>query len=132
MLKVKKGWLRSLFRVTVSGGLEVIPITLLSAAIAAFAQYQYKKGAAKSVIKMFKDKNTLAGGVLYALSLAIYLYALHATPVLSFVYPIFASTFIFVLLISMFVLKEKPSVRRIAGILLIIAGITLISFTFPV
>ena len=114
-----------------AGGLEVILMTLLAAAIAAFAQYLYKKGAARSVLKMFKNRNTLVGGGLYALSTAIYLYALHATPILSFVYPIFASTFIFVLLISMLVLKEKPSARRTAGTLLIIAGITLISFTFP-
>ena len=63
------------------------------------------------------------------LSFAIYLYALHSAPEISFVYPIFASTFVFVLLISIFSLKEKAGIYRIAGIALIVLGIAVVSLT---
>jgi multidrug transporter EmrE-like cation transporter len=114
---------------------EVIAVTLLSAAIAAFAQYLYKKSvkrfefSAKSIIGTFRNSETVVGLASYVISLGVYLYALSSAPVISFIYPVFASTFVFVLLISRFVLKEKINKYRVAGVLCIILGITLISTT---
>ena len=64
--------------------------------------------------------------MIYGTSFVIYLIALgHAS--LVFVYPAFSSSFIFVMLISAFFLKERISARRAAGMMLIVLGITLIA-----
>jgi multidrug transporter EmrE-like cation transporter len=114
---------------------EVIAFTLLSAAIAATAQYLYKKSVkkfsfnAKGIVETVTKRDTLLGIAAYIVSLVVYLYALHSAPVISFVYPVFASTFVFVLLTSKFVLKEKVSRFRIAGVMCIILGIAIIATT---
>lgn len=113
----------------------VIALTLLAAAVAAIAQYFLKKGIRKfdfnlkDMLGAVKNRNAAIGVLAYAASFAIYIYALHATPVISFVYPIFASTFVFVLLISIFAFREKAGAYRIAGIFLIVLGIALVSLT---
>lgn len=118
--------------------LEIIGITLLSAVIAAVAQYLYKRNMEEfdfkldQIIATFMKRDIMIGGVLYGLSLIVYLYALDNAPLISFVYPIFASTFVFVLLISKLVLHERINLHRVFGVLLIIAGIVVISLTFPV
>ncbi|MDE1855460.1 MAG: EamA family transporter [Candidatus Micrarchaeota archaeon] len=119
------------------GAIEIIGITLLSAVIAASAQYLYKRGIAKfrfslkEIINEFKKRDILLGGTLYIVSLAVYLYALDNAPLISFVYPVFASTFVFVLLISKLVFHERINLHRVAGMALIILGIAVISLTFP-
>ncbi|MGA3021120.1 MAG: EamA family transporter, partial [Candidatus Micrarchaeales archaeon] len=113
----------------------VILITLAAAAIAATAQYIFKKSAKEfrlnisGIISTFKRRSTLFGLVMYLVSLIVYLYALYETPVVSFIYPVFASSLIFVLLISMYALKEKVNLHRVLGIILILLGIIIISFT---
>lgn len=112
----------------------VVFITLIAALIAAASQLLYKKGlkvkldSFRHVIGAFKDRNMLLGFSGYLVSLVIYLYALANAP-LSFVYPTFASTFIFVTLISHFVLKEKITTVRALGVLLIFVGIAIVATT---
>ncbi len=77
---------------------------------------------------MLSNRNVMAGIIVYVVSLAVYLYALSAAP-LSVVYPTFASTFIFITLLSHFYLKEKLSWTRIAGVLAIFVGIVVIATT---
>ncbi len=119
------------------GGFTVVLITIVAAAIAAIAQYIFKKNVKvfefnmKEVFAILTHKKILIGIGLYAVSLVIYLYALRNTPVISFVYPIFSSTFVFIFLISRHALKESFSNNRTIGILLIIIGIIVISFTLP-
>lgn len=114
---------------------SIIAVTLVAAAIAASAQYLFKRSVAKfkmnlsGIWKVMTKRNMMIGLAMYLASLVFYLYALHEAPVVSFVYPIFSSSLIFVLLISKYVLKERTSVRRIAGMMMIIAGIVVISFT---
>lgn len=120
------------------GAVEIVGITLFAAAIAAVAQYLYKRGlqkfgfSLKEIIAEFKKRDILMGGVLYVASLIIYLYALDNAPLISFVYPIFASTFVFVLLISKLVFHERVNLHRVFGMALILIGIAVISLTFPV
>lgn len=49
---------------------------------------------------------------------------------LSFVYPTFASSFIFVILFSKFGVGERIGITRVAGVLLIVVGIAIIAMTF--
>ena len=113
----------------------IIVVTLFAAAVAAVAQYLYKKSvkkfgfSVKEIVRVFRNGHTVLGIALYVVSLLIYLYALHAAPVVFFVYPIFSSSLVFVLLISKYVLKERMGIRRVMGVALIVAGIAIISLT---
>lgn len=116
----------------------IIAITLAAAAASAAAQYLFKRNlgefhfSARHVLGILADGRVVAGIGLYAVSFALYIYALHETPVLSFVYPVFASTFVFVLLISRYALKERTTWLRALGMLLIVLGITVVAMTYPV
>lgn len=118
------------------GELAVITITLVSAAMAAMAQYFFKGHIRKfqirlsEIMELAKNRHIIAGVVIYVLSLIVYVYGLSKAPTISFVYPIFSSSFIFVLLISKYALKEKVGWVRIAGILLIVLGISAIALTY--
>ncbi len=119
------------------GGLFVIAITLVAALMAAAAQYLFKRNlrtfrfTVKGIISILERRQTVLGLGMYFVSLLIYLYALHATPILSLVYPVFASSFVFVLLISKYALKERFSTARILGLALIVLGIALVALSYP-
>jgi drug/metabolite transporter (DMT)-like permease len=112
----------------------VIFITLIAALITSFSQFMYKKGIKKrlnslrEVIQLFENRRILVGLAGYFLGLAVYLIALSQAP-LSIVYPTFASTFIFITIISFALLKEKVHLLRVAGVLVIFFGIFLVSLT---
>ncbi|MCL4373801.1 MAG: EamA family transporter [Candidatus Marsarchaeota archaeon] len=111
----------------------VIFLTLFAALIASLAQLVFKKAlkpsiSFKEIVKLVADKYVLVGGVGYIAGLAIYLYALYNAP-LSIVYPIFASTFIFIVIFSRLVLKERISGLRYLGIGIVFIGIIIISLT---
>lgn len=115
--------------------IEIILITLLAAIIVAVAQYILKKSInifkfnISSILSISKNIGLWLGIVLYIVSLAVYLVALGSGN-LSFVYPTFATSFVFVLIISGVLLKEKTDIKRILGILLIVAGVVLVGLTF--
>ncbi len=110
----------------------VIFITLIAALIASFSQFLFKKNlvkqlkGVKEIIGTLKNKYIVIGVAGYFLSLAVYLFALSNAP-LSIVYPTFASTFIFITVISSVFLKEKLGARRIGGIALVFLGILIIA-----
>ena len=110
----------------------VIFITLVAAFIAALAQLVFKKEMLEPIrgmhgfIKLLKRPKVIMGFGGYLLSLVVYLYALGKAP-LSLVYPLFASTFIFIFIISVLFLKEKPGLKRAAGIALVFLGIVIIA-----
>lgn len=115
--------------------LYIIALTLISALMIAFAQYKFKKempkfemtlGGIKSILH---NREILFGGVIYVVSLGIYLVALSLGD-LSLVYPIFASVFIFVMLVSRQLLREMVSPVRVLGVGLIVIGIVLTALTF--
>ena len=112
----------------------VIFITLIAALIASAAQLLFKKGLHRKIeglsdfFALLKKPTMLIGILGYGLSLAVYLYALKQAP-LSFVYPTFASTFIFIFIISRVWLHEKFNAMRALGIALIFIGILVISLS---
>jgi uncharacterized membrane protein len=113
----------------------IILLTVTAALFAAFTQYFYKKHLGgfgfdvKSLIATFTNKGILFGILLNFVSLGIYLVALRSGQ-LSFIYPVFASTFVFTILISKYMFKERVSAARAFGLVLIVAGIVLIAATF--
>ncbi len=110
----------------------VVILTVIAAAIVAYAQYVFKKSVPKfkfdlsGLLSLAKNRMVVAGILIYMIGLVFYLFALGSNQ-LSFVYPAFSSTFIFVILISHFMLKERIGGVRLAGILMIILGIALVS-----
>jgi uncharacterized membrane protein len=115
--------------------LSIIGITLIAAIVAAGAQYLFKRSVPKfdlgkrGIKALLFNRGIWAGVVIYLISLVIYLKALGSGQ-LSFVYPTFASTFVFVTLISHFALKEEMSMKRIAGIAMIVMGIAIVALTY--
>ncbi len=113
----------------------VIFITLVAALIASFAQTVFKKSLGSRsmsvtgiVRTMLTNRGIIAGLVANMGSLALYLLALSNAP-LSVVYPLFASTFIFIALLSRFRLGERFSVARAAGTAMVFVGIVVIALT---
>ena len=113
----------------------LVGVILASAFMAAVAQYIFKRSMPafrfniKGMASLATNKALLLGVAIYLTSLAVYLFALRGGE-LSFVYPTFASVFIFVLLISKFLLGERISLRRALGVLLIVIGIAVIAITY--
>ncbi len=113
----------------------VIFITLIAALIASFSQTLYKRAMTRQlrgirdILGMFFKKPILIGLGGYLVSLVVYLFALASAP-LSVVYPTFASTFIFITLLSVFVLKEKIGPKRVAGMAIVFLGILVIALSF--
>ncbi|MDE1860323.1 MAG: EamA family transporter [Candidatus Micrarchaeota archaeon] len=109
----------------------VFVLVLLSAMMAAYAQFIFKKGVPKfridmrQIFDMLRARAVYTGLALYMVSLLIYLYALKFED-LSFVYPLFSTTFIFVMLIAKFRLNEPVTWMRAGGIALIVLGIGLV------
>lgn len=110
----------------------VVAVTLIAAAIVAYAQYVFKRAVpkfsfnTKGLVSLFTNKNVLFGMFAYGVGLIFYLVALGSGQ-LSFVYPAFSTTFIFVILISHFKLGERIGYKRLAGVLFILLGIILTS-----
>ncbi|MDE1822943.1 MAG: EamA family transporter [Candidatus Micrarchaeota archaeon] len=117
------------------GELGIVLATLGAAGLAAVAQYLFKRSVPKfnfrtrEILGLAKSGRLLAGVFVYFVGLALYLYALGSGE-LSFVYPLFSSTFIFIALISVFVLRERMGIARLSGMALVLIGILLISSTY--
>lgn len=117
------------------GEIGILLVTLFAAALAAISQYFMKKHVhkfpfhIKGALSLLKNRGVLMAACLYLISAFVYLYALSSGE-LDFVYPIFASTFVFVLVISAFKLKERMGVKRILGILFVVLGILIIALTY--
>ncbi len=114
----------------------IIFITLVAALIVAVSQILFKHGIGGKEIKpknliptLFRSKAVMVGVIGYLISLYVYLFALGRAP-LSVVYPIFASSFIFVALLSTLFLKERLSAHRAIGIALIFMGIVVVALSY--
>jgi len=112
----------------------VIFLTLLAALFTSCSQFLFKSSLKKKlnsiwdILGTLKNPKILLGLAGYATGFGIYLIALSHSQ-LSIVFPIFASSFIFVTIISAIRLKEKVSIIRIAGVLIIFFGIVIIAIT---
>jgi drug/metabolite transporter (DMT)-like permease len=114
----------------------VIFITLIAALIASASQLLFKKrlnikvhGMMHLIRTVLNDRRILAGLAGYGISFIIYIYALSKAP-LSVVYPVFASSFIFIAILSYKFLNERISPARVVGILIIFIGIVAIALSY--
>jgi drug/metabolite transporter (DMT)-like permease len=80
------------------------------------------------LLGLARNKGVVIGLLSYVVALVIYLAALSGGQ-LSVVFPIFASSFIFVTIISAVTLKERITLMRAAGVLLVFIGITIVAIS---
>ena len=79
-----------------------------------------------SILAVFTSPLILLGIVVYGLTTILWLYILSQAQI-SFVYPIQALAFIFVLIAGVFLFHESVSITRIIGIAVIFLGVVLIT-----
>lgn len=95
--------------------------------IAAFASFFLKKAAnSGSIIMIIKNYRLWLGGMLYVISALINIWLLQKMPY-SVVVPLGAICYVWTMLISRFLLGETITIRKIAGIVCILAGIVLLA-----
>ncbi len=104
-----------------------IVATLFTALLGAFGAFFLKKSSfSKLNIKIFLNKFTIIAIIFYGLSSIIFIIALKGGE-LSVLYPIGATSYIWVNILSIFFLKEKMNLYKWVGVIIIITGVTLIS-----
>lgn len=79
------------------------------------------------IIRTFTSIKVLLGLALYAISAVLWLYALSRYN-LSRIYPLTSLSFIFVILLSRYFLGESMTINQAIGSVLIILGISIVSF----
>lgn len=121
------GWIDCFSRVE-NISIKIILLVLFCAILGAFGQLFFKLASSDfslSVEGVLRNWKFLIGAFLYASSAILFVYSLkHGN--LSILYPLIATSYIWVALLSFFILKEPVSMLNVAGIGLIIAGIALV------
>lgn len=102
-------------------------IILIMTFAGAFASLFLKKASSKgSIINMLKDKNIYIGGIIYVTAALLNIYVLKYLDY-STVLPLTAITYIWTMVISYKILKEKITNKKKIGVILIILGAIVIS-----
>ena len=106
----------------------LIPLGMIFIAtwVGAFGALYLKKGSSISLKKIFTNFKLIFGLSLYGLASAIFIYALKFGE-LSILYPMTALSYIWVAILSYYLLKEKITKQKLAGIALIIIGVALLA-----
>jgi uncharacterized membrane protein len=117
------------------GKMNTIIIILIGILFASLCQVFWKIGmnsigaidkfSIPGIISMFLNPVVLLGLFMYGLSTVFWLIALSRKD-LSFVYPFISLTFIIVLFLSYFILKEQIGTARIIGTIIIIIGLMVV------
>lgn len=104
-------------------------MVLIATVFGAYGSLYLKLGSAKLTLslQMIYNKSLWSGGILYLVSSIIFIIALRGGE-LSVLYPLVASSYIWVCLLSVKKLNEKMNRFKWLGILFIIAGVSLIGF----
>lgn len=85
-----------------------------------------KASSSETIIKLLKNKNIYIGGLLYLLSAVLNIYVLKYLDY-SVVLPLTSITYIWTLIISYKLLKEKISTKKIIGVCCILIGALIIT-----
>lgn len=98
-------------------------LCLVMTVFGAFGGFFFKKAAdsGTSILKILLSPYLYVGGVIYVISAVLNIIALKGLNY-TVVLPITAITYVWTLVISYFILKEKLSGKKITGVLLIIVG----------
>ncbi len=109
--------------------LWAIALVLVANAIGSFGPIYLKKTSAdfNFSLKALFNKHLIAGLFFYGVGTILFVSALRGGEI-SVLYPLVATVYIWVSLLSLKMLNEKMTLFKIAGILLIILGVSFIGF----
>ena len=110
--------------------LWAMAIILAATSLTSTAQLFYKFGAEKlsfDILSLITNLELIAGMVLYAIGGILLILSFRGGEV-SVLYPIFATSYIWVSLLSIYFLDEVMNFFKWTGIFIIIAGIVLIGY----
>ena len=114
----------------VATSFKPILLFLIAAFLGALGQYFYKTGAevgGTSILSWIINYRLLLGVVCYVSIMFIFIYAFRIGGALTILYPVYATTFVWALLIGVLFLGESVTAYKIAGIGCIIFGIYLVT-----
>ena len=100
-------------------------MTMLGAVASLFLK---KASGSNSLIDMLKNINLYIGGFLYVSSAVLNIWLLKILDY-SVILPLTSLTYIWTMIISYFILKEKITVKKVLGICLILIGAVIISLS---
>jgi len=110
---------------------KAVLFVLLCAVLISIGQLFLKLGAINlsltTLTYIYKDYTLLAGIFIYFVSSIVFLYTLRKND-LSLLFPMLATSYVWVLLLSMYFFKEVIKLQQITGILAIVLGVSLIGF----
>ena len=101
----------------------LVIMTFLGAVASLFLK---KASSSKSILDLIKNKNIYIGGFLYLSSAILNIYLLKLLEY-SVVLPMTSITYIWTMVLSYFILKEKISKKKIIGVISIILGVVCIA-----
>lgn len=105
-----------------------IALSLIAAALGAWAQYFYKIAAGKlGVVSIIKNYHLMAGLACFTGVLVLLIIAFRFGGKMFVVYPVYATTYIWGGLISYYLLKEAINTWQILGVVLIMVGVAVVS-----
>jgi hypothetical protein len=106
-----------------------IILSLIAAILGALAQYFYKIGALKlTEIPLYKNFYLLGGMISFFWVLLLFIFAFRLGGRMFVIYPVYATTYIWGGLIAYYWAQEPINSWQIAGVGLIMSGVSLISF----
>ena len=103
----------------------LLVMTMLGAVASLFLK---KASGSNSLIDMLKNINLYIGGFLYVSSAVLNIWLLKILDY-SVIFPLTSLTYIWTMIISYFILKEKITVKKVLGICLILIGAVIISLS---
>lgn len=111
--------------------LKSIVLILTASVLGAVGQFLYKEGAQNAsgvnLMNFIANCRILLGMVCYIGVMVLFVAAFRIGGQMTVLYPMYASTFIWALMIGVFCLKEPLSIFKLCGIVLIIGGMFLIA-----
>ena len=117
-----------------AGTSQLVPIllNLLAAFFGAGGQYLYKLGAARmDSVPLLRNWALFAGVVLFCVVMGCFVWAFKLGGRLSVVYPVYATTFFWGMLLAVLVDGEPYSGLQIAGVAVIVLGVAMLAVGYP-
>ena len=107
----------------------LIIIIILMTLLGSFGGFFFKKSTVgNTTVSIIKSKFLYIGGVIYVASAVLNIIVLKYMP-LSVVLPMTAITYIWSMIISRIILKEKITIFKLAGIISIIVGVIFVALS---
>lgn len=113
---------------------QTLPIilNLIAAVVGAVGQWLYKMGANQlGHIPLFKNWQLFVGMILFCLVMGLFIFAFKLGGRLSVVYPVYATTFVWGMLIAINIDHEPWAKTQVLGVGLVVLGVSAIALGYP-